>query len=134
LGGIEIDGDYIVNWDGYDYIKCFIQMKKVSIKRNDFLMSYCNNLICLNPTIAPERAFKILDNVNRYACVVPVDDAHLWRVINSIYKYQQDGSLKPIYFNKKRKIVFRKKSKLSREEKLDICRSEIAIKKTSDSK
>jgi hypothetical protein len=134
LDGIEIDGDYIVNWEGYDYIKCFIQMNKVSVNRNNFLLSYCNNLVYLNPNISPERTFKILDNVNRFACAVPIDDKQLWRIINAIFKYQQDGSLKPIYFNKKRKIVFDKKSKLSREEKLDICRTEIALKKTEDSK
>lgn len=134
LDSITVTGDYIVNWEGYDYIKCFIPMKKVTVRRNDFLLSYCNNLVYLNPNINPEKAVQVLDNVNQFACAVPVDENHIRRVVNAIFKYQQGGRLEPIYFNKQRKIVFNKKSKLTKEEKLDICRIEIAQKKTSDSK
>lgn len=134
LDSISITGDYIVNWQGYDYIKCFIPMKKVKVRRNDFLMSYCNNLVWLNPNICPEKVIQLLDNVNQFACAVPVDVDQIKRVVGSIFRYQQQGSLSPIYFNKQRKIVFDKQSKLTKEEKLDICRSEVAQKRVSDSK
>lgn len=134
LDSISITGDYIVNWEGYDYIKCFIPMKKVLVNRNNFLLSYCNNLVYLNPNISPEKAMQLLDNVNQFACAVPVDESQIRRVVSSIFKYQQEGGLQPIFFNKQRKIVFKKKSGLTREDKLDICRSEVAQKRASDSK
>lgn len=134
LDEITITDDYIVNWEGYDYIKCFIPMKKITINRNNFLLSYCNNLVYLNPNINLEKAIQVLDNVNQFACAVPVDEDQIRRIVTSIFKYKQEGSLAPIFFNKQRKIVFNKKCKLTREEKLDICRTEIAQKKSSDSK
>lgn len=133
LDSIDVTGDYIVNWHGYDYVKCFIPMKKVSINRNNFLLSYGNNLVYLNPEISPEKAISLLDNVNLFACAVPVDDNQIKRIVNSIFKYKNEGKLKPIYFNKQRKIVFDKKSKLTRDEKLEICRTEVALKKANDS-
>jgi hypothetical protein len=134
LDSINLTTDYMVNWDGYDYIKCFIPMKKVMVNRNNFLLSYCNNLVYLNPWISAERTIQLLDNVNQFACAVPVDEGQIRRVVSSIFRYQQEGKLSPIYFNKRRKIVFDKKSKLTREEKLEICRIELAMKRTSDSR
>ncbi len=134
LDTIDVAGEYIVNWEGYTYIKCFIPMKKVSTNRNNFLLSFCNNLVYLNPQLSEEKAFCVLDNVNRFACVITADDNQIKRVVSSIFKYKLDGSLKPIYFNKQRKIVFDQKSKLTKEEKLEICRSEVALKKGIDSR
>lgn len=134
LDEIDIEGDYIVNWEGYDFINCFIPIKKIDNNKNNFLLSYCNNLVFLNPSLDKERVFNILNNVNQIACNKPVNPDQLYRVINSVFKYLKEGTLKPIYFNKKRKIVFNQKSKLTKEEKLNICLKEFAIKRTSDSK
>lgn len=125
LDEIPVEGDYVVNWDGYDNIKCFMPINKIINKRNDTLLAYCTNLVYLNSEISFERTYKILSSVNERICVTPVDSEHLRRIVKSVMSYKDAGTLKPIYFNKKRKIVFNKTSKLSREEKLEICRAEI---------
>ena len=134
LDEIQIEDNYIVNWDGYTYVKCFIPMKKIAKNRNNFLLSYCNNLVWLNPHITTESCLKILGKVNEYACTKPVDITQLKRVIDSIFKYKQQGTLKPIDYWHLRKIVFDSKARLTKAEKLSICRKEIAIKRTSDSR
>lgn len=136
LSDIEIpEGEYVVNWDGYDFINCFIPMKKFNAgSRNNFLLGYCNNLVYLNADITKERAIQIMSNVNSFACAEPVTAQQVIRVVNSIFKYKVDGTLEPKYFWKKRKIIFKPTSKLSREEKLEICRAELSIKRSSDSR
>ena len=130
LDEVDIEGEYTVNWDGIQYIKCFIPMKKIEKNRNAFLLSYCNNLVYLNPNISESTTIDVMRSVNKVACAVPVSEAQLLRVIKSIHKYKHDGSLKPIYFKKLRKIVFNKASKLTREEKLMICVAENAKRKS----
>ena len=131
LDEIPIDGDYAVNWDGYDTIKCFIPIKKVTKNRNNMLLSYCNNLVWLNPHLSQEKALQILRAVNEIACEPKVDERQLNSVLKSVYTYQEDGSLAPIYSSKKRKIVFASDCKWSRMEKLEACRQELS-KRWSD--
>lgn len=134
LDEIQIKNDYVVNWDGYDYIKCFIPIKPRKNNRNAFLLSYANNLVYLNPHISKEKTIEILTNVSQYHCIDPVGADQICRVANSVHNYLADGSLKPIYFRKKRKIVFHRGCKLNREEKLEVCRAECALKLTDQSK
>jgi hypothetical protein len=58
----------------------------------------------------------------------------LQRVIDSVFKYFDEGTLKPIYNKTKRKIIFSSNSEYTAEEKreivLDICNK----KKSDDSK
>ena len=131
LDEIPIDGDYVVNWDGFDTIKCFIPIKKVIKNRSKMLLSYCNNLVWLNPHLSKETALQILRKVNEIACEPKVDDRQLNGVLKSVYTYQEDGSLAPKYSKKKRKIVFASNCKWSRMEKLEVCRQELA-KRWSD--
>lgn len=131
LDEIEITGDHAVNWDGYDTIQCFIPMKKREKNRNNMLLSYCNNLVYLNPQMEKSKAIDIMMNVNKVACSPMVDEEQVCRVVDSCYRYKEDGTFKPHYSIKKRKIVFSNKSKLSRLEKLEVCRGEL-IKRWSD--
>ena len=130
---IPLNEDFITNWEGYEYIKCFIPMKKVSLNRNNFLLSYCTNLVCLNLHIDLEICLEVMRSVNKFGCEVPVDEKQLRRIVTSIFKYKEDGTLKPIYFWKLRKIIFNPNSKLSRSEKLEICRKELSKKLTEKS-
>jgi hypothetical protein len=129
-----IEGDYLVNWEGFDTMSCFIPMKRIKTKRNNFLLAYCNNFVLLNPNVYRDVLFKILSNVNQYACLEPANDAQLNRIINSVLNYKKAGRLTPIKSNKPRKIIFNKNSNLSRLKKLEICRSEIAMKKVDDTR
>ena len=130
LDEVDIEGEYTVNWEGIQYIKCFIPMKKITKNRNNFLLSYCNNLVYLNPHISIAKTIDVMQSVNRAACLEPVKEAQLNRVVKSVHKYKSDGTLKPIYFKKLRKIVFNKMSKLTRDEKLMICVAENAKRKS----
>jgi hypothetical protein len=88
----------------------------------------------LNPWIEKERAVRILTNVNKAAFHNPVNNDQLKRVVDSIYEYKINGTLVPIEFKKKRKIVFTQGSPLDKDEKLEICREEYAKKRTGESK
>ena len=122
---IPVEGEYVVNWEGYDNIRCFMPIRKIKKNRNNTLVAYCGNLVYLNPEISFEKAYGILSKVNDRICETPVDGNHLLRIVKSVFKYKEDGTLKPIYYRKKRKIVFCQHSELTRDEKLEICRDEI---------
>jgi hypothetical protein len=88
----------------------------------------------LNQHLYKEKLINIISNVNQIACAEPVDNSQVIRVVNSIWKYKEEGILELIYNHKTRKIVFAAGSKLNREEKLSICRAEIIIKRGDDSR
>jgi len=134
LNEIKFVGDYTVNWDGYDYINCFIPIHKIKSNRNNVLLSYTRNLVYLNPYLTKDATIKIIDKVNHLACAEPVDIAQVKRIVDSIFKLKLNGKLNPIYNRRKRKIVFAKDSMLNREDKLAICRKQFSIKQTGDSK
>lgn len=127
LNEIEVNGDYVMNWEGFDYIRCFIPVNKVKKGyRNQSLITYCNNLVYLNPLITYDRVFKIMNAVNERMCDIPLEESQIHSIIKSMFKYLGNGTLTPKYHNKKRKIVFNQNSSLTKDEKLDICRKEIA--------
>lgn len=134
LDEIEFDGDWTVNWEGYDWVRCWIPIKKKTSGRNNLLLSYTNNLVWLNPHISKERCLEVISAVNRIAFITPVGMDQLQRIINSVFKYKHQGTLKPIIFKKKRKIIFKKKSKLTAEDKREIVLALCNEKKAKDSK
>lgn len=134
LDEVDVTGDYTVNWDGIQWVNCFIPIKKIDTRRNSFLLSYTNNLVWLNPKIAKKRTLRILSNINKIAFRMPVPESQLNRVVNTIFKYKLDGTLKPIYNRKSRKIVFRQSVKMNKDEKLAVCRHEIGKRAASKSR
>lgn len=126
--------DYIVDWEGIEVIKCWIPIHKKDYNRNNLLLAYCNNLLWLNPNITREKAFEILIKVNQIAFYEPVDNSQLNRVLNSVFNYLKEGTLEPIYFNKKRKIIFDSKCRLSGDDKRSIVISELAKMKSENSR
>ena len=134
LDDIEFEGDFTVNWEGYDWVRCWLPIQKVKSGRNKLLLSYLNNLKWLNPNLTKERALKVLSSVNLRVFESPVSNQMLQRVIDSVFKYFDEGTLKPIYNKTKRKIIFSSNSEYTAEEKreivLDICNK----KKSDDSK
>ncbi|MGF7075308.1 hypothetical protein [Mucilaginibacter sp. 3215] len=125
--------EYIEDWNGIEYVCCFIPMKKIKSNRNKSLLNYTNNLVWLNPQLTEAGAETILMKVNPKMCEVPVDNAQIKRIVKSVFKYKHDGTLKPTYFKKKRKIVFALHSELTRNQKLKVCRELLAVKYKSDS-
>ena len=119
--------DYVVDFEnGFDLVKCHIPFKVSLLSRNSILLSYCNNLVWLNPFINKDECFKVLEAVNVKAFTDPVEEGRLHKIMNSIFRYKEEGTLKPHIFYKKRKISFAEDNLFTREEKLDICRKELA--------
>lgn len=121
---IKNDEDYFVDFGNIEIIECKLLFKKVSRRRNDILLSYCTNLLYLNPNIYYERLYKIMGAVNFHNFYNPVDEEQLNRIVNSVISYHEQGSLKPHPQKKKGSIVFndKVKNKYSKEEKFAIVR------------
>ena len=124
---------YVVNWEGISYIKCFIPIRKLSDKRKRFLLSYTTNLMYLNPWLNYEKALLVLKNVNGIAFTEPLPIERLQSTLASVMKQLKEGKLNPIYYHKKRKIIFQQTEKFFKDEKRDIALTEIAIMKTNRS-
>jgi hypothetical protein len=126
LDKIQFGGDYVVNWDGWNYIKCWIPFKKLKSGKNDYFLSYTSNLVYLNPNLSQGKVLSILLKINPLACSMPVPEEQLKRIVKSVFEYKNNGTLKPILFNKKRYIVFRPELNWTQKQKLDICRAEMS--------
>ena len=134
LNDIEFEGTFIVNWEGYDWIRCWLPIHKVRTGRYKMLLGYLTNLKWLNPHLTEERALKVLRNVNMRIFEVPVDDATIDKTIKCVFKYYSEGTLMPIYDRRKRKIIFAKDSGYTAEEKREIVLDVCNKKKSDDSK
>lgn len=135
LDEIEIIGKYAFNWNGWQYVRCWLPYNK-KIKagnRNKSLISYCNNLVWLNPHLTDSGAFAILNKVNPQMCEEPLPVSQVKSIVSSIFKYKEQGSLNPIYNRKPRKIIFAPHTGLSAKQKLAICRDLLIDKKQNDS-
>ena len=131
LDDFDLQGkDYVVDWEGQAYINCFIPMKKRSNgQRNSFLLSYANNFVLLNPNLEREAIAKVLNSVNEKACAEPISLERIFKIVDSILRYKEAGTLEPIAFWKKRKFFFDKSKKLSKEEKWAIINKELSAKR-----
>lgn len=134
IDNIPIQGDYEVFCEGIDIVKCFIPMKKVTINKNNTLLAYCNNLVYLNPQLSFDDTIVMIQNVNDYMCFNPVSVPHIERIVKSVFKYKEDGTLQPIVFNKKRKVIFNKEFKAEPLEKFIIAGNEMNKLKSASSK
>lgn len=116
--------DYYINLEGFEIVEAKLLYKKVSKNRNNILLAYCNNIVYLNPNIYFDRLFKIMSAVNQNNFSNPLEEVQLYRVINSVLNYLDDGTLQPIYGKKKRKIVFSNNSSnyKTKEEKFKLVR------------
>lgn len=126
LSDYEEEGkDYVVDFDkGFEFVRCYIPFKTPKGKRNDVLLSYCNNLVWLNPFISKSECFNILVAVNVRAFDVPVEEERLHKVMDSIFRYLEDGTLKPLISKRNRKVCFSSKVVIPRFTKLAICGAE----------
>lgn len=131
---ITIDSNYSVFPEGKEIVKCFMPIKPITANRNNSLLAYCNNLIYLNPDLSIEATSTIMEKVNNIICNVPVDKSQLIRIVNSVFRYKENGTLTPIKFNKKRMVIFNKKFDAKPIEKLIIAGGEINKLKSKKSK
>lgn len=121
---MEFDnGDYIADWQNIDFIECRLTGKIKEGKRNKTLFAYGANLVYLNPTLTKEKLTAILHNVNIASCDMPLEYKDIASMMNTLFKYKQEGKLTPLYKPKKRSIVFNPDAKLSYDEKMVIVHS-----------
>jgi hypothetical protein len=126
LNEYTIEGDYAVDWEGKQIIKCWIPWHKITQNKTKVLMSYANNFVYLNTQVTQQKLFEILKKVNNVAFFEPFNDLKIMGIANSIIKYRDNNTLHPIYFAKQRKIFFNPDLKMTAKEKFEICRFEIA--------
>lgn len=109
--------------NGWKHIECVLpsQTKCKIGKRNSSLLSFFNNLVWLNPEVPHDLLFERLKTVNNMLND-PLALEEIIKISKSVFRYKNDGTLKPIYRKKNRKIVFSKNCKFSKEEKFDTVR------------
>ncbi len=125
---------YIVDWEGYEYVRCWIPMHKLKDGRKRFLLSYATNFIWLNPNLQYEKYIWILSNVNQVAFEIPLTSERIQSTLNSVIRQRREGKLIPILYKYKRKIIFNSNAQFEKRDKQDIVIQELALKKTEDSK
>lgn len=119
----NIIGNYAFNWDGWEYINAWLPFNKIkSGKRNSTLLSYTNNLVWLNPDLTERGMENILSVLNAKRCEEPMTVGEIKSIVRCIYRAKADGTLKPIFNLKSRKIVFANQTGLNKDEKFAICR------------
>lgn len=115
------------------FIKCWTPRFKKEVDRNHFLLGYCNNYVFLNPFLSKKEVLLVMISVNDSHLNPPVQLNQLKRVVDSIFKYLQQGSLKPIYHKKEMRIIFNKKCSLSPTERQSLLRTTMNQVKTDRS-
>ncbi|TFF34409.1 BT4734/BF3469 family protein [Mucilaginibacter psychrotolerans] len=134
LNEIEFEGNYTFNWDGWAYVNAWLPYKKIqSGKRNPTLLSFLNNYVWLNPQLTQKGAITVLNWINQTKCEEPLNQSEIEGIVKSIFNYKAEGTLKPKYNWKTRKILFANQTGLSREQKLAICRELLAEKNQNNS-
>lgn len=122
-----------VDWDGINFVKCFHPYEKKKALRNNTLLSYCNNLVWLNSNATRQRILDALSSFNDRSFENPVGNDQLKRIVESVFKYKEDGTLKPIYHLGGRKILFKPEASLTKSDKLKLIMQSISEKKKRDS-
>lgn len=134
LDDYEISGDFISDFEeGYQWVRCFIPSRKIAIKRQEFLLSFCNNLVWLNPFSTKEEIFNTMQGVNYVGCIEAVSDERLSKIVDSVFKYKDDDTLKPLMSPKNRSIIFDKGSPYTKEEKQEVVLQILAEKRRQES-
>jgi hypothetical protein len=64
-------------------------------KRNATLLSLCNNYVLLNDFLAFGEVFAYIMEQNLEKCSEPLTEAEIKGIVNSVFRYKRDGTLKP---------------------------------------
>lgn len=124
---------YVINTEGMLFIECKPLFKRVDTNRNNILLAYCTNLVVLNPHISFKRAESILSSINSHNFNNPVDKDWIKRIVISVFKYKEQGTLQPIFSKKKRIGLFGKECGLGKLEILGIMRDVMSEKRKKES-
>ncbi|WP_339789216.1 BT4734/BF3469 family protein [uncultured Imperialibacter sp.] len=120
----EFNGEeFIFDFDkGFEIVQTYVKDGKYSDNsKNDFLIGYVKNRCYLDPSLSKHDLYNIANYYSKKLCYNPAGPDHLHRVVNSIWKEKEAGTLKPITTNKK--ILFNPESTLSVDQKKKIAYS-----------
>lgn len=116
--------DYQVFPEGLETAKIILPKNTPKGMRTKKLMAITHQYVALNPQKDFDSIFQMISGVNVYFTNEPLTEKEVYGIVKSIFKYKEDGTLKPIN-NKVRKVVFSDKCKLSKEEKVTIVNKEV---------
>ncbi len=134
LSAYEFNGDYMVDWGNIDVIKAYIPINKVSNgNRASSMMAYAVNLLHLNPWLYKEKMIGMLGNVNSTMCIEPLANQQIFSIVESVFKYKEEGTLEPIYSKKKRSIIFKEGAGWTKEDKMSTVHAVMREKRSNDS-
>lgn len=109
-------GQVVTSEEGFEVVELFLPETIELGKRKHTLLAFTNNLVWLNPDAQPETIYKQLTIKNERRCVVPLESKELWDIVNSVFKYKENGTLEPQRL-RTRKIIFGPESGYEKEEK-----------------
>jgi hypothetical protein len=121
---IKSENEYQVFPDGIDVAKINIPRNIQVGNRKNVLIAIVNQIVSLNYHLSRERVLEMAVRINEIITKEPLSYKDVLGVVSSVFKYKQDGTLKPIN-NKIRKVIFKEDSKLSKIEKIAISNKEI---------
>ena len=123
--------EYYYSKEGIDIIKCAaIENIATEGNRQNMLLSYCKNLVCLNPHLSNYDVYSIMTKVSDKMCATKISYERVKNIVDSVFKYKNNGTLKPFY--SKRKIFFKDNS-LCKTDKFKICNVVLSENKTTES-
>ncbi len=130
---VDTENEYQVFPEGIDVAKINIPRNIPIGNRKNVLIAIVNQIVSLNPHLSKERVLEMTVKINEIITKEPLNYKEVLGVVNSIFKYKQDGTLKPIN-NKKRKVIFKENSKLTKIEKIAISNREIGKLRSGNTK
>lgn len=133
----EFNSDYIVNWEGFNFIHCRKPFKQTN--KYNSLLSYCTNLMCLNKDASRYDITSHMSIINKESFAHPIPEEKINTIVDTVYRQMKEDRLYPIRTSKLRKIIFNPKATYdnnadTRLDKLTVCRNLLADKKVKDSK
>ena len=126
---VDSNLEYQVFPDGIDVAKIDIPRNVKVGNRKNVLISIVNQMVIINPHLSKEDVLDKACNLNKIITDSPLEHHEVVGVVNSVFKYKMNGTLKPIN-NKKRKVIFNENSKLTKHEKITISNQEIGKLRT----
>lgn len=133
-------GDYVNDNEEYQIFPDGIMTAKINIPRNiqignraKILISIVNQVAALNWALTFDQILERALQINNIMTKEPLLYQQVVGIVKSIWRYKQEGTLKP-YNNKMRKVIFNAKSTLSKEDKVSIVNKEVGKIKVSKTK
>lgn len=130
---VEANKEYQVYPEGIKTAKIDIPRNIAVGKRTKVLMAIMNQVLAINKNLTKEQVLNKALNINQIFTNNPLPIENVIGIVKSIFRYQTEGTLKPIN-NKVRKVIFSEKSKLTKEEKISIVNKEVGAMRTKNTK